>query len=134
MRTFLLAWLSVAIVMLPIDFIWLKSMRWFYAQELGDMLLEQPRTWIALIFYIMLAAAIAFFAVLPNLGQTSWLVVAGYGAFLGFAAYGTYDATNHATLKNFSARVMVVDWLWGTTLCAVSATAGWRILMALRAG
>lgn len=133
MRTFLFSWLAVAIVMLPIDFIWLKSMRWFYEQQMGDMLLAQPRMWIAVVFYLVLAAAIAFFAVVPNLDQPSWLVVAGYGAFLGLAAYGTYDATNHATLKNFPLSVMVVDWVWGTVLCAISAAAGWRIMLPVRA-
>ena len=132
MRMFLISWLAVAIVMLPLDFVWLKSMRWFYEQQMGDMLLAQPRMWIAGIFYLVLAAAIAFFAVMPNRDQPSWLVVAGYGAFLGLAAYGTYDATNHATLKNFPLAVMVVDWVWGTLLCAVSATVAWRIMLALR--
>jgi uncharacterized membrane protein len=132
MRTFLVSWLTVVLVMLPIDFIWLKSMRWFYEQQMGDMLLAEPRLWIAVIFYVVLAAAIAFFAVIPNLEQPSWLLVAGYGAFLGLATYGTYDATNHATLKNFTLTIMIVDWMWGTLLCAVSATAAWRIVLAVR--
>ncbi len=133
MRTFLISWLTVAVVMLSIDFIWLRSMRWFYEQQMGDILLAEPRIWIAVVFYVILAAAIAFFAVIPNLSQPSWMMAAGYGAFLGLAAYGTYDATNHATLKNFPLTVALVDWTWGTVLCATSAAIGWRVVLAVRA-
>jgi uncharacterized membrane protein len=132
MRLFLLTWAAAALVMLPIDFVWLRSMRWFYEQQMGDILLAEPRLWIAVVFYIMFAAAIAFFAVMPNLDQPSWVLAAAYGAFLGFAAYGTYDATNHATLKQFPITIMAVDWVWGTFLCAVTATAAWRIVLAFR--
>lgn len=123
MCVFLITSLAVAAVMLPLDFVWLQTMNWFYRREMGDLLLAEPRLWIALVFYIVLAAALAFFAVIPNLGQSSWTMAGGYGAFFGLAAYGTYDATNHATLKGFPIDVMAVDWLRGTCLCAVAASA-----------
>jgi uncharacterized membrane protein len=131
MRLFFTAWVMVLIVMLPIDYVWLKSMRWFYEQQMGDALLSQPRLWIALIFYLVLASAIAFFAVIPNLDRNEWIWTALYGAFLGLAAYGTYDATNHATLKNFPLAITVVDWAWGTLLCATSAAVARQLMLAV---
>jgi uncharacterized membrane protein len=42
---------------------------------------------------------------------------------LGLATYGVYDATNYATLKNYSPIIAVADTLWGGTLM----TAAWWI-------
>ena len=36
------------------------------------------------------------------------------GALLGLAAYGAYDLTNQATLKNWPLSITIVDMLWGT--------------------
>ncbi|MGL5114243.1 MAG: DUF2177 family protein [Beijerinckiaceae bacterium] len=128
MREFLLAWVAVAAVMLPLDVVWLRTMHPFYAAALGDMMRPEPRLAAAAVFYIGYAAAVAFFAVRPNLSGGTWMMAAAYGAFFGFAAYGTYDATNHATLKSFSLRLALVDLTWGTCLTAVSAAGAWLIL------
>jgi uncharacterized membrane protein len=133
MAAFLKAWAITAIVVFPIDFVWLKSMRWFYEREMGDLLLAQPRLMAAVLFYVVFAAAIAFFCVVPNLGRASLGEVLFAGAFLGFAAYGTYDATNYATLMGYPLSITIVDWLWGTVLTAVSAVAAWLVLSRLSA-
>ncbi len=43
------------------------------------------------------------------------------GALFGFVAYATYDLTNLATMKGFTAKVVVVDLAWGALLTAVVA-------------
>ncbi len=129
MGSFLLAWFSVALVLLPLDALWLTSMKGFYQRELGELLLPSPRLAVAAAFYVLFAAALAYFAVLPN-RDADWTVVAFAGAFLGFTAYGAYDLTNYATLRGFTLRVMAIDWTWGTALSSVSAVAGWRLLKA----
>ena len=40
---------------------------------------------------------------------------------LGFCIYAVYDLTNHATIKNWSSYVVIVDSLWGGTLFALTA-------------
>jgi len=40
----------------------------------------------------------------------------------GFVAYGTYNLTNMATLKGWSANVVIVDMIWGGILTGVSAS------------
>jgi uncharacterized membrane protein len=129
MGSFLLAWFSVALVLLPLDALWLTSMKGFYQRELGELLLPSPRLGVAAAFYMLFAATLAYFAVLPN-RDAEWTAAAFAGAFLGFAVYGAYDLTNYATLRGFTLRVMAADWVWGTALGAVSAGAGWRLLRA----
>jgi uncharacterized membrane protein len=47
-------------------------------------------------------------------------------------AYGTYDLTNMATLKNWPPILTVVDIAWGTVMTA--AVAGAATFVALRVG
>lgn len=49
------------------------------------------------------------------------------GALLGLLAYGTYDMTNMATLRDWPVAMSVVDMAWGCLLTFVSAVAGFWI-------
>jgi uncharacterized membrane protein len=127
-RQLCFASLAAAVVMFPLDFIWLRTMRPFYESQMGSIMLSQPRIAAAVLFYLVYAVGIAFLAILPNLGSGTIWTAAGYGAALGLVAYGTYDATNYATLKDFPLSIMIVDWTWGTVLTAFVAAAGWRLM------
>jgi uncharacterized membrane protein len=127
-RQLVFATLAAAVVMFPLDFLWLRTMRPFYESQMGSIMLSEPRIVAAVLFYLVYAVGIAFFAIIPNLGTGTIWTAAGYGAALGLVAYGTYDATNFATLKDFLLSIMVVDWTWGTVLTAVVAAAGWRLI------
>lgn len=131
MRMFLISAAVTAAILLPLDFLWLRTMRPFYEAQMGGLLLPQPRMLAAIAFYVVYAGGLAFFAVWPNLSGGTLLKAASLGAALGFIAYGTYDATNYATLKDFPLKVMLVDWTWGTTLSAISAGAAWLVLSKL---
>lgn len=124
-----LAWtsLGVALCLFPLDIIWLKTMRPFYESQMGNILLPEPRLAAAAAFYCLYAIGVAFFAVMPNLQGGTILGAALYGALLGALAYGTYDATNYATLRDFPLTIMAVDWLWGIALTAASAAGAWAI-------
>jgi uncharacterized membrane protein len=128
---FLKAWLATSVVVLSLDFVWLKTMRWLYEREIGSLLLASPRMGVALVFYITFSAAIAYFCVWPNIGKDALGTVLLSGLILGFAAYGTYDATNLATLKDFTLTIALVDWAWGTFLTAISAVIAWALLSRL---
>jgi uncharacterized membrane protein len=119
---------AAAVVMFPLDFLWLRTMRPFYESQMGTIMLSEPRIVAAVLFYLVYAVGIAFFAIFPNVGTGTIWTAAGYGAALGLVAYGTYDATNYATLKDFPVSIMVVDWTWGTVLTAIVAAAGWRVV------
>jgi uncharacterized membrane protein len=127
-RQLAFASLAAAVVMFPLDYVWLRTMRPFYESQMGSIMLSQPRIAAAVLFYLVYAVGIAFFAILPNLASGTIWTAAGYGAALGLLAYGTYDATNYATLKDFPFSIMIVDWTWGTVLTAIVAAAGWRVV------
>jgi uncharacterized membrane protein len=119
--------LAAAAVLFPLDFIWLRTMRPFYENHMGDALLQEPRVVVAAGFYLLYTVGVAFFVVRPALVDgTAWTALA-QGAFFGLVAYGVYDLTNYATLKIFPLTVAMVDMTWGAALTAVTAGGAWLI-------
>ncbi|MFO1147947.1 MAG: DUF2177 family protein [Alsobacter sp.] len=122
-RQILILYGCTALVMLPLDIAWLGTMgRTFYKAQLGDLLLEKPAMLPALAFYLLYAAGVVFFAVIPAVRDQSLATALVNGAVLGLVAYGTYDLSNMATLKGFTAQVGLVDLAWGGVLTAATAT------------
>ena len=79
-----------------------------------------PVWWAIVIVYALFAFATLTFVV--PLSQGSLLSAFFYGAALGFVIYGVYDFTCVAIFKDWPVMMAFVDWLWGTMLCAFSAT------------
>lgn len=125
MRTILLAYVATAIVFFALDFVWLGTMVGaLYRPRIGALLLDPPNLGVAAGFYLLYVAGVLLFAVMPALQQGDWVRALWGGAALGLVAYGTYDMTNLATMRGFSALVAVVDMAWGTVVTAVAAVAG----------
>lgn len=129
MLRYLVAYVATAVVFLGLDAIWLSRIALgMYRRELGDLLLEVPNLGISAAFYLLFVAGIVVLAVVPALNGGGWVGALWMGAVLGLVAYGTYDITNLATLRNWSAAVTLADLAWGTALTAVSATAGYLVV------
>ena len=121
---YLKAYLTTALVFFALDYVWLTRMAGsFYRTQIGPLMLEQPRLGVAAVFYILYVAGIVVFAVAPALRAESLATALLLGALLGGIAYGTYDITNYATLRNWPVMVLIVDVTWGMALTAVSAGA-----------
>jgi uncharacterized membrane protein len=128
MPAFVTAYLGSAAAMLVMDIIWLTTMvPLIYRPALGDMLADPPNLWVAAVFYLVYVVGVVVFAVLPALNQQNWLIALGAGALLGLVAYGTYDFTNLATLKNWPVSLSLIDVCWGIFLTASTATAGYFV-------
>ena len=126
MKTVLWAYAGSLVTLLVADAIWLGLMaRTFYREQLGELMLPQPNLAIASLFYLFFAAALVMLVVSPALRGGSLAMVMVYGAVLGLAAYGTYDITNLATLKNWPVKVTIVDMAWGAFVTALSAAGGY---------
>jgi uncharacterized membrane protein len=126
--TYVIAYVATTVAFLGLDFVWLGTVATgFYKSRLGDMLLAQPNFVAAGVFYLFYVAGIVYFAVQPALASGSWTNAAIAGAILGFIAYGTYDMTNLATLKNWSPLVSAVDMAWGTVLTSFAAVVGYFV-------
>ena len=125
MFVYVVAYVSTAIVFFGLDFLWLgKVATSFYRSQLGEMMRDRPDFVAAGGFYLLYVAGIVYFAVHPQLSGGTWVQALVSGAILGLIAYGTYDMTNLATLKNWPLAMSIVDMAWGACLTGVAAACG----------
>ena len=125
MKKALIAYVSTLLTFLLLDGIWLGLlMAPTYRELLGSLMLEKPLLVPAAVFYCLYVIGCVVFVVLPAL---SWQRAAKLGALLGLVAYGTYDLTNWATLRDWSVQVSLMDWAWGTVATAVACTVGYLV-------
>jgi uncharacterized membrane protein len=126
MSRWLIAWIATLITMLAIDSVWLSQMaNLLYRPIMRDTLLDQFRAVPAIMFYLLYTAGLVFFAVRPALASGRWPMALANGAILGLVAYGTYDLTNQATLKNWSTMLTVADLIWGSFVSCAASAMGW---------
>ena len=127
----LILYLATAIVFFVIDAIGLRFLiRPIFERQIGHLFADPMRIVPAVVFYLGYVGGILWFVSLPALRidvPTSALIG---GIFLGLLAYGTYEFTNLATLRDWSMQQVVVDTIWGGLLTGFSAWAG---VMAVRA-
>lgn len=109
------------LAILALDALWLGLMfKRFYTLQLGHLLGESMRIGPAIAFYLLYAFSLCHFVVIPELKQPSgYFHVLLQGVLFGLLAYGTYDLTNQATLKNWPLTVTLVDMAWGACLSAM---------------
>ncbi|MGV8936589.1 MAG: DUF2177 family protein [Allorhizobium sp.] len=128
MKTYIIAYFATAVVFFGLDYLWLSRIAiGFYRNQIGPLMLAQPNFAAAGIFYLFYIAGIVYFAVGPALSGGTWASAMIAGVVLGLVAYGTYDMTNLATLKNWSVSVTIVDMVWGGVLTGLAATAGYLV-------
>lgn len=129
MRNMIIQYLSVVAVFLAIDAIWLSTAgRTLYVAEIGGLLRDRPDFVVAFAFYCLYAFGLWWFVVSPHLASATLAKTFVTGALFGLVAYATYDLTNLATMKGFTARIAVIDMAWGSLLSgSVSAASVWLL-------
>jgi uncharacterized membrane protein len=120
----LIAYVTSALVMGGMDFVWLTNTKPMYKRALGDALAADPDMRAGVAFYLLYLVGVMIFAVRPALASGDWRTATLFGALFGFFAYATYDLTNLATLKNFTLQATLCDLAWGTFITGTAATAG----------
>lgn len=124
-------YLATLVPFLVVDAVWLRHvMAPLFERHIGPIMAETPRYEVAAIFYLFYVAGIVWFAGWPGLKAGSIGAAALNGAILGALAYGTFEATNMATLKGWSWQMVITDTAWGAVLTGGSAAAGVAILRA----
>ena len=122
----LAAYAAAAVVFLGLDFVWLGVVaKNAYRSWIGHLMRDEIHATAAILFYLVYVVGLLIFAVAPALKDAAWQTAALYGALFGFFAYGTYELTNYATLKDWPVAMVAVDLAWGTALSAVAAVAGY---------
>lgn len=125
----IVAYVAAAVTALILDAIWLGlAVPRLYRPQIGHLLADQPNFVFAGLFYLIYVVGIVVFAVLPAADRGSWQTAVALGALLGLVAYGTYDFTNLATLRDWPLSLTLVDLAWGTFLTAAAALAGYGAL------
>jgi uncharacterized membrane protein len=120
------------VIFLALDALWLGVIaKNLYFTRMADLLLEQPKWAVAVIFYAVYVVGLTYFAISGGLTE-GWRSAALNGALFGFFCYLTYDATNLAVLKGYDPLVAIVDTIWGAVLSGVTSAATVAILTALR--
>lgn len=130
MMRIIAAYLSTLIVFVLVDFVWLSTMAArLYRPILSDILAPGVSLLPAIAFYIIYPVGIVAFAVLPALKSGGISAAVSYGAMFGFFTYATYDLTNHATLRNWTWQITLLDVVWGSALAAFASAVGfWTAL------
>ena len=67
----------------------------------------------------------------PHPGKIGLQLQLCAAAIIGAMAYGTYEFTSYAIMRDWHWSMVVTDTLWGATLTAFSAWAGVAITRAL---
>lgn len=125
MLFYLKLYLLTVPVFFLIDMLWLGVVaRDFYRSNLGHLLSDRVDWPAAIIFYLIYIGGILLFAVAPGLAADSLRKTALWAASFGFFTYATYELTNRATLPDWPMKkIVLVDTLWGVTLCTLVAIA-----------
>ncbi|AXI46784.1 DUF2177 domain-containing protein [Sulfitobacter sp. SK012] len=130
--TLLILYCATIGVFLCLDFLGLSYLiKPIFERDIGPLLLDNFRIFPAFVFYAFYIAVLLWFVSVPALAQdrSLWWVF-GNAALIGALAYGTYEFTNFATLKDWTSAMVATDLTWGVFLTAVSATAGVAIARA----
>ena len=121
----ILLYISTAIVFLALDVVMLKKVMYpLFSANIGPMMLEDLRMGPAAVFYLFYVVGVVWFVSIPALNVCSIAQAFFAGAVLGALAYGTYEFTNFATLKGWTAQMVMVDVIWGAVLTGTSAAVG----------
>ncbi|KIN78686.1 DUF2177 family protein [Sulfitobacter mediterraneus] len=128
----LVLYLSTALVFFAADAVGLRMLiKPVFDRHIAHLYADPFRVVPAAVFYLGYVAGVLWFVALPALRDGDPVAALIGGALLGLMAYGTYEFTNYATLRDWSMTQVIVDSLWGAVLTGFSAWAGVMITRAL---
>jgi uncharacterized membrane protein len=118
----IVAYVIAAVAFGCLDAVWLtQSYGSLYYPEIGRLTLSAPDPLASAAFYLLYLVGVVRFAVAPALKSGGIATALVQGAFLGLVAYGTYDLTNLATLKNWTLKITLVDMAWGVVATSTAS-------------
>ncbi|MGJ8547774.1 MAG: DUF2177 family protein [Sulfitobacter sp.] len=118
-------YIATAVIFFVADAIGLRLIiKPVFDRHIAHLFADPFRVGPAAVFYLGYIAGVLWFVSIPalrNQDPTSALVG---GIALGLLAYGTYEFTNYATLRDWSIQQVAVDTIWGGVLTGFAAWAG----------
>jgi uncharacterized membrane protein len=92
-------------------------------------MLENIRVVPAALFYLAYVAGLIYLVSLPALKTGAPVLIPAM--MIGAMAYGTYEFTSYAIMKDWHWQMVMTDTIWGTVLTGLSAWAGVAITRAV---
>jgi uncharacterized membrane protein len=124
--TLFVLYVATVVVFLVADYFGLSYLiKPIFTKDIGHLMTENFRVVPAALFYAFFVAVILWFVSWPALLQDKGLLwVFGNAALLGAMAYGTYEFTSLAIMKDWTWDMVRADFIWGTVLTGTAATGG----------
>lgn len=122
---FISLFLSTITTAFIIDITWIGLVaKNLYHKEIGMLLRKSgdtvtPIWWAGIPVYILITLGILFFVLPKAQGNYSSALI--YGALFGAITYGVYDFTNYSVLAHWPLNITLIDFIWGTVLCALTS-------------
>lgn len=127
--TYVTGYVAALLTFLLVDMAWLGLMApRFYRPTLGDIAISGVKLPPAIVFYALYPVGLIIFATIPALKSGSISTAVVSGALFGFFTYATYDLTNHATLRNWTLQLTLIDVAWGTILAVITSVVTFRVV------
>ncbi len=129
----LILYLATAIVFFAMDAVGLRVLiKPVFERHIEHLFADPFRVVPAVIFYLGYIAGLLWFVSVPALRNGDPVAALIGGVLLGLMAYGTYEFTNYATLRDWSVQQVAIDTIWGGVLTGFAAWAG--VVIARMAG
>ena len=125
MSKYLITYAAVITLLIVLDALWLGLIaKSFYQAKIGHLMTEAPNFYAAIIFYLIYAAGLVAFVIVPynTLQNCTSLVI--FAALYGLCTYSTYALTNLAILKGWPVELTIIDVSWGIFITVISAFVG----------
>ncbi|WP_417264628.1 DUF2177 family protein [Celeribacter sp.] len=118
-------YVSTALIFFIVDAIGLRLLiKPVFERHIGHLFADPFRLGPAALFYLGYVAGVLWFVSWPALKDNDPVAALIGGVLLGLLAYGTYEFTNYATLKDWSLQQVLTDTIWGGILTGMSAWVG----------
>jgi len=126
MLSLIVLFLATSVIFLIADAVMLpRVVQPVFKRFLGDTLYAGGfRLLPAALFYLCFVGGVIWFAGWPALQDGAPGMALINGAVLGFVAFGTYEFTSWAVMRDWHPRMVLIDMIWGVSLSAGAAFGG----------
>ena len=93
-----------------------------FTRHIGPLMADPIRLAPAALFYLAYVAGLVYLVSLPALRSGAPVILPA--VIIGLMAYGTYEFTSWAVMRDWHWQMVMTDTLWGGALTAFSAWAG----------
>lgn len=119
-----------AIIFLALDAVMLTMvMKPLFTRHLGAAMRDSPMLVPTGVFYLAYVAGLVFVVSAPALRDSAPMRAALHAAVIGAIAYGTYEFTSMAIMKDWSWAMVATDTIWGAMLTGFAAWAGVTLVL-----